>query len=173
MISILPCIGPAPKFDRSFTVTAELRISLCEGIFTYDAVAVEPYEKTYADEGEEDGGEMFAAHLNGELAGIIVLSRAWNGYALIEDIAVARNLRRVGVAAALLRHAKAWCLRQGLPGIMLETQHNNLAACRLYERHGFRLRGVDLDLYRGLPNQIRPEIALFWYWQADSDDTIA
>lgn len=145
MISILPCIGPAPTFDRSFTVTAELRISLCEGVFTYDVVAVEPYEKTYANEGEEDGGEMFAAHLNGELAGIIVLSRAWNGYALIEDIAVARNLRRVGVAAALLRHAKAWCLRQGLPGIMLEKQPGCLPPLRTPRLSSTRCRPRSLS----------------------------
>jgi len=56
---------------------------------------------------------------------------------------------------------------------MLETQHNNVAACRLYARHGFRLGGVDLDLYRGLPHPGRHEIALFWYWHADRDGSIA
>ena len=167
MITILPVEGPAPAFDRSFTVTGELRLGFHEGAFTYEIVAVKPYEKSYADEGEEDGGELFVAYLDGQVAGTLVLSEAWNGYALIEDIAVARDLRRAGVASALLRHAMAWCRARELPGIMLETQHNNVAACRLYARHGFRLGGVDLDLYRGLPHQGRREIALFWYWHAD------
>lgn len=64
MITILPVESPAPAFDRSFTVTGELRLDLHEGAFTHDVVAVEPYEKTYADEDEEDGGELFVAYLD-------------------------------------------------------------------------------------------------------------
>ena len=42
------------------------------------------------------------------------------------------------------------------------TQSNNVAACRLYERFGFRLGGFDRDLYRRL-DPATQEVALFWY----------
>jgi ribosomal protein S18 acetylase RimI-like enzyme len=49
-----------------------------------------------------------------------------------------------------------------MPGLMLETQNNTHAACLLYEKHGFRLGGIDRFLYRGIDPRSR-EIALFWY----------
>lgn len=45
---------------------------------------------------------------------------------------------------------------------MLETQNNNLGACRLYERCGYVLGGMDHLRYRGIDAQTR-EVALFWY----------
>ena len=50
----------------------------------------------------------------------------------------------------------------GLPGIMLETQNNNVAACRFYESCGFHLGGFDRELYRGITPDT-DETALFWY----------
>ena len=51
---------------------------------------------------------------------------------------------------------------QLLPGIMLETQNNNLGACRLYERCGYVLGGIDHLRYRGIDPRTQ-EVALFWY----------
>ena len=48
---------------------------------------------------------------------------------------------------------------------MLETQNNNVGACKLYERCGFQLSGFDADLYRGDDRCVR-EVALFWYWHS-------
>jgi streptothricin acetyltransferase len=45
---------------------------------------------------------------------------------------------------------------------MLETQNNNVAACRLYESGGFQLAGFDRCLYKGL-HPDTDEIALYWY----------
>jgi len=150
------------RLDASFTVTQELRPYFIEGRFGYDVVAVEPYRKSYDDE-EETDGELFIARLDGRPAGAIVLAEAWNGYARIDNILVDANLRRAGVATALLHHAADWCRERGLPGLMLETQDNNVAACKLYERFGFHLGGFDTHLYGAAAPG---EIALFWYWHA-------
>jgi RimJ/RimL family protein N-acetyltransferase len=45
---------------------------------------------------------------------------------------------------------------------MLETQDNNVPACRLYARCGFQLRGFDTHLYKG-DDPSTDEIALYWY----------
>lgn len=52
--------------------------------------------------------------------------------------------------------------QENLPGMMLETQNNNLGACRLYERCGYVMGGVDHLRYRGIDPQTR-EVAIFWY----------
>ncbi len=62
----------------------------------------------------------------------------------------------------LMEQAIRWARERGLPGVVLETQNINLAACRLYESCGFVLRGFDGYLYRGIEPDSR-EIALFWY----------
>ena len=46
--------------------------------------------------------------------------------------------------------------------MMLETQNNNLGACRLYERCGYVMGGIDHLRYRGIDPQTR-EVAIFWY----------
>jgi ribosomal protein S18 acetylase RimI-like enzyme len=55
-----------------------------------------------------------------------------------------------------------WARDKGCPGMMLETQNNNVAACRFYESCGFELGGFDAYLYKGL-NRTTDEIALYWY----------
>jgi streptothricin acetyltransferase len=62
----------------------------------------------------------------------------------------------------LIDQAIAWTNHRRLPGLMIETQTNNVAACALYERCGFTLRGYDAWLYRAL-NPDSTEAALFWY----------
>jgi ribosomal protein S18 acetylase RimI-like enzyme len=67
------------------------------------------------------------------------------------------------VGRALLQHVIQWAKSRQLPGVMLETQNNNVAACRLYESCGFQLGGFDRCLYLGL-NPGTDEIALYWYF---------
>ncbi|MCY1188690.1 hypothetical protein D3C81_1499100 [compost metagenome] len=55
-----------------------------------------------------------------------------------------------------------WARKKQLPGVMLETQNNNLGACRLYQDYGFELGGIDRLRYRGIDPETA-EVALFWY----------
>ena len=61
-----------------------------------------------------------------------------------------------------MQKAVEWAKVKRLPGIMLETQNNNVTACRFYENFGFKLRGFDTYLYKGL-TPATDEIALYWY----------
>jgi ribosomal protein S18 acetylase RimI-like enzyme len=55
---------------------------------------------------------------------------------------------------------------RGLPGIMLETQNNNIGACKFYERCGFQLGEFDKFLYKGLEEEMT-ETAMYWYLLLD------
>ncbi|MET0951169.1 MAG: GNAT family N-acetyltransferase, partial [Pseudomonas sp.] len=105
---------------------------------------------------------VLVAWLEDRAVGHVVLSKHWNGFAHVDELAVDISARRNGVARALLDVAQFWSRKQDLPGIMLETQNNNLAACKLYERCGFVVGGVDHMRYRGIDPQTR-EAAIFWY----------
>lgn len=144
-----------PMFDGE-------RWSYAEELFS------EPGTKRY----EDDSQEFYSSHLDapdkaaylaysgGECTGRLVLRQDWNGYAFIEDICVARKARGQGVGSALIGKAVEWAKERGLSGVALETQDNNLLACRFYRKMGFQIGGVNTLFYRNFHN---PETAIFWY----------
>jgi ribosomal protein S18 acetylase RimI-like enzyme len=107
-------------------------------------------------------GAIFMAWLGERAVGHVVVSRHWNNLAYVDELAVDVSARGLGVARSLLDVVQFWALKQDLPGIMLETQNNNLPACRLYERCGFRLGGIDYLRYQAI-DAASHETALFWY----------
>jgi ribosomal protein S18 acetylase RimI-like enzyme len=157
------------RYGSSFDVTSKLVLHAENGKISYTVVAVPPYTKQYGLEEVEphtyvgsSDRTVFFAYVDDKLAGQIRLCKHWNKYAYIDDIAVEPDHRGRGIGYALVQHAIEWAKSKGLPGIMLETQDNNVAACRLYERCGFELYGFDTQLYKAL-DPATDEIALYWY----------
>lgn len=108
-----------------------------------------------------DRRALFRASVHGRLAGFAAISESWNGMAEIGEIAVDRARRRHGIAQRLLSTAQEWAKDQGFGFMRLETQSNNVEACKAYARAGFVLGGHDRFLYAGGDNE--GEVALFWY----------
>jgi ribosomal protein S18 acetylase RimI-like enzyme len=157
------------QYGSSLEVTSKLVLHAENGKISYTVVAVPPYVKQYGPEevepktyiGSSDKTVLFA-YVDDKLAGQIRLWKHWNKYAYIDDLAVEPDYRGQGVGYALIQRAIEWAKARGLPGILLETQDNNVAACRLYQRCGFELCGFDTQLYKGL-DPATDEIALYWY----------
>lgn len=163
-------IPSVKTYGESFEVTAKLVPHAQNGKITYTIVDVPPYLKQYGPEDEFDPATyvsnpdriVFYAYMDGQPAGQIRVSKHWNLYAYIEDIAVEEGYRGRGVGRALMERAIRWAKSKGFPGMMLETQSNNVAGCRLYERCGFELCGFDTHLYKAI-DPGTDEIALYWY----------
>ncbi len=156
------------NFDRKFTVKEKIALSMEDGKLTYSIVPVPPYEKEIpVDEVEDvnsfiDNDEkiIFLAFVDNQLAGQIKMIRWWNGYAYIDDLIVNPQYRGLGVGKSLIAEAVRWSKERRFPGIMLETQDDNVSACKLYQSCGFILGGFDAYTFKNIkPN----EIALFWY----------
>lgn len=157
------------RCDSSFTVSSKLLLNAENGTIGYTIVDVPPYTKQYRAEEfdskfymDDPGRAIFFAYLDEELAGEIRLRKNWNGYAYIDSIAVDSKYRNQGVGRALIKQAIGWAKTKGFPGLMLETQDNNVTACHFYESCGFELRGFDTHLYKAL-DPSTDEIALYWY----------
>jgi len=155
--------------DAEFTVTSKLVLHAENGIISYSVVSVEPYQKKYAFEKKDypsyisdPNKAIYFAYVDGQLAGQIDVAKHWNAFAWIDDIAVDSRFRRRGIGRALMQQAVDWAKARHLPGIMLETQDNNVTACRFYQDFGFQLYGFDTYLYKGL-HPDTDEIALYWY----------
>jgi ribosomal protein S18 acetylase RimI-like enzyme len=162
-------LGDVNRCDGVFRIDSRLKLSAEAGVIHYTVEQVPPYEKRYlvdafeaADYIANPDRVIYLAYRDGQIAGQVRLCRYWNRYAYIEDLVVDASARREGIGQALMREAMAWAKTRGFPGIMLETQNNNVAACNLYERCGLTLAGFDICLYRGIDPE-NEEIALYWY----------
>lgn len=157
------------KCNGIFTVDSKLVLRSERGIIHYSVASVEPYQKQYLYD-EKDYPSyisnpnkiIYFAYADGQLAGQIDMVKYWNAYARIDDFVVDVHFRRHGIGRAMMQRAVDWAKARQLPGIMLETQNNNVRACQFYEEFGFRLYGFDTHLYKGL-NPDTDEIALYWY----------
>lgn len=163
------------RFDDTFIVSSKLILRAENNGIRYEVVSVPPYEKKYPHNEVDPRAwlnhpdqTIFFAYADDQPAGQIFLKKYWNGYAYVEDLAVDVSYRRQGLGRALIQRAIAWAREKNLPGVMLETQDNNAAACRLYENCGFELGGFDRFLYRGL-HPPSDEIALYWYYFIERD----
>ena len=155
--------------DDAFIVDSKLCLSVASDKITYTLVPVPRYEKRYSVEKVDYSAYIrdpdkaaFLAYVNEQIAGQIILRKSWNGFAYIENLAVDSQFRKLGVGRKVIAQAVEWAKAKNLSGLMLETQNNNVGACRFYERCGFRLGGFDNFLYRDT-NRETDEVALFWY----------
>ena len=104
--------------------------------------------------GRRVGGAVIAFNT----AGVTMLEDR-NDLAVLWDIRVAPQVRGKGVGSALFRAVEAWATARGCRQLKVETQNNNVAACRFYQRQGCVLGGVHRSVYPELPS----EVQLFWY----------
>jgi ribosomal-protein-alanine N-acetyltransferase len=98
------------------------------------------------------------------LLGYLIVSRyvdAWH----VMNIAVEPARRRSGVATALLEHLFVLTRDDGRRGYTLEVRVSNEGAIKLYERLGFRSRGVR----RGYYTDNREDALIMWRDPASSD----
>ena len=160
--------SPAREFNRKSMVASRLMLKIENEQLGYTIVPVDPpYEREVQLEDTDYGFNetppvVFFAEVDGQLAGRIRLLKWWNQFGYVEDIAVNPEFRGQGVGRRLLERGIQWAREQGYPGVMLETQDDNVPACTLYASCGFMLGGFDRNIYKAINPHTR-ETALYWY----------
>jgi ribosomal-protein-alanine N-acetyltransferase len=94
---------------------------------------------------------------SGDLVGYLVISRyvdAWH----VMNVAVALEHRRRGIATTLLERLFELTAGRGKRGYTLEVRISNAEAIALYERLGFKARGVR----RGYYTDNREDALIMW-----------
>lgn len=155
-------------FSRKSMVTSRLVLQIENERLTYTIAPVDPpYEREVQLEDTEYGFNetppvVFFAEAEGQLAGRIRMLKWWNQFGYVEDLVVNPQFRGLGVGRRLLERGIQWAREQGYPGVMLETQDDNVPACTLYQSCGFVLSGFDRNIYKAINPNTR-ETALYWY----------
>jgi len=154
-------------FSRKSAVNSRLVLAIENEKLVYTIAPVEPYDRDYPPEDVNysfDGSApaIFFAEADGKLAGRIRMMKWWNHFGYVEDLAVNPEYRGLGIGRKLIEQGIQWARDNHFPGVMLETQDNNVPACTLYASCGFVLSGFDRNVYKAINPNTR-EIALYWY----------
>ena len=156
------------KANQPFEIIGKIIPIFVDGIWSYTEEIYEHHTmKSYPVENQDYAAyinnpnkAIFLAYYGAECVGQIILKRDWNRYAFIEDICVAKLTRGQGIGTDLIQKAIEWAKKSNLKGLALETQDNNIPACRFYAKCGFVIGAVNTMLYRNFDNG---EFAVFWY----------
>ncbi len=100
-------------------------------------------EKGFEEFFENGCSRIIVAELDGMVCGYVGMNLIM-GEGEITNIAVDRNFRRKGVAAALL---EGLMKTRGLERLMLDVRVSNTAARGLYEKFGFTVDGIRKGFY--------------------------
>jgi len=160
-------LSQTKSFSRKSAVNARLVLGIENEKLVYSIAPVEPYEREVPAEDveygfDEAGPTIFFAEADGKLAGRIKMLRWWNRFAYVEDLVVNPEYRGLGIGRRLLEHGIQWARENDYPGVMLETQDDNIPACTLYQSSGFVLSGFDRNVYKAIHPDTK-ETALYWY----------
>ena len=106
--------------------------------------------------------EVVVDRENQRIVGVLDLTiEPWRNAAWIWNLMLDVDVRRMGLGRRLVDHSIEWARYRKLRAVMLETQTNNVPACRFYHKMGFQLVGVNDAFYTNFDYQ-RDEISLFW-----------
>jgi ribosomal protein S18 acetylase RimI-like enzyme len=158
----------AKEFSRKFIVKSRIVLEMKDEKLSYSVAGVEPYERDIPAQDIEYGFDatpepiVFFAEANEKIAGRIRMVTWWNQFAYVDDLAVNPEFRGKGIGRKLLEHGIQWARENDFPGVMLETQDDNVPACTLYQSCGFVLSGFDRNVYKAIKPD-KEEAALYWY----------
>ena len=168
----------------AFTVRAQLSVELLDGSLggmkLVETPVDPPYLKDYdALETPADWATkfdlshfvFFLAQVDGRLGGAAAL--VWDSpeihmldgrrdLAVLWDLRVHPDFRGQGVGRALFQHAAGFAREKGLRQMKIETQNNNVSACRFYHAMGCELGGISRFAYAHTP-EIAHEAMMLWY----------
>lgn len=145
------------------TNTFELTQRVIESPYVKDYDALED-PLTWPGRFDLSNGVLLAAYISGQRAGgaiiafdVANLDTLSDGHdvAVLWDLRVAPGFRRQGIGRALFAAAEQETIGRGGVAIQVETQNNNIAACRFYERQNCTLMSINRAAYTELPSEIQ------------------
>jgi ribosomal protein S18 acetylase RimI-like enzyme len=101
------------------------------------------------------------AEYNDQLVGLLDMElQPWNDTALLWNLMIDLDFRGQGLGRRLWHRALEFAREAEVRAIMIETQNNNVPACKFYARMGCQLVGMNEVYYANDGSQT--EVALFW-----------
>ncbi len=126
----------------------------------------EVFEMVFPDENyvyEDMPDYVFLGAYDGdECVGVAILCPHFTGRLYLEDLKVSLGARGKGVGKLLIKACKTYATEHGFKGICTVGQDNNLIACRLYLSTGFKIGGLDTEIYEGTKQAGKADVYFYW-----------
>ncbi|ABR91351.1 streptothricin acetyltransferase [Janthinobacterium sp. Marseille] len=155
-------------FDASYSSTVIYEVEQDGLGFSLRELALQaPFLKNYpmddiADDVRDADAAWVAEEKDGALVGLATVEyQEWNRSLLITGIFVAPTHKQKGIGHALLGLIDGFARTTPARCLQLETQNTNVPAIHFYLKQGFRLCGVNTDLYD--PAQVQPKEAALYF----------
>ncbi|OAQ87493.1 streptothricin-acetyltransferase [Purpureocillium lilacinum] len=126
---------------------------------------------TAPSDDDKDDCDGAAASKGRRILGYAFAFKDWNGMATLNTIALDASLRGKGQGKRLFGAVVEWAREVGVKGIRVETQSNNVPACRFYKKQGLSFGGYDEYLYRAIEEH-KAETAIYWYYMLDEGEKL-
>ncbi|WP_052496057.1 GNAT family N-acetyltransferase [Pedobacter lusitanus] len=90
----------------------------------------------------------FGVYENNVLIGYAIAEqRDWNNTLYLESLLISQSYRGKGAGKLVIEKLIDHAIMQGYRLVQLETQNTNFYAIRFYEKCGFEITGINLELY--------------------------
>lgn len=126
-----------------------------DGKWSYSTIENEKVEwdifpdEDYSFEDMEKDHVFIGAYDGSRCIGLAILRHQWNKYIYLHDLKINNAYRGQHIATQMMKVAGEYAKEHGYRGIWTIGQDNNLAACLFYINNGFRIGGLDTDVYIG------------------------
>ena len=137
-----------------------------DGVWSYTVEETPDGEMCFPDEGYDydvmtRNSTFIGAYDGNTCIGLAVMQEGFYKYMYLYDLKVSADYRRQGVAGQLLEQAEKVAFSKGYRGIYAIGQDNNLGACLFYVHSGFRIGGLDTEVYKGTSQEGKADILFY------------
>ena len=118
-------------------------------------------DEHYDFESMERDFVFIGAYVDEVCVGLAVLENQWHKYMYLSDLKVNSAWRRQNIASRILDEACRYAYGKGYRGIWTIGQDNNPGACLFYIKNGFRIGGLDTEVYTGTNQEGKKNIYFY------------
>ncbi len=118
-------------------------------------------DENYDFDAMKENSVFIGAYDNDKCIGLAIMQNAWFKYMYLYDLKVLKEYRNKGIATSLIQKAAEVCKERGYSGIYTQGQDNNLTACLFYIKSGFRIGGLDTEVYKGTKQEGKSDIIFY------------
>lgn len=118
-------------------------------------------DEHYNYEAMKEEHAFIGAYDGPDCVGLAILKHQWNRYLYLYDLKVNGAYRRRHIATRLMDAACRYAAESGYRGVWTIGQDHNLSACLFYIHSGFRIGGLDTEVYVGTKQEGNADIYFY------------
>lgn len=156
--------------NEPFRVFGRVEPSRANGVWGYDVKRFDegdvcemcfPDENYDFDKMKNDGFFFIGAYEDGKCVGLAVLQKGFFKYMYLYDLKVCSAYRGKHIGKLLIEKSRGVAKENGYCGLYTIGQDNNVSACLFYLGTGFRIGGLDTDVYKHTKQEGKADIIFY------------